>query len=162
MQRRALLAILWLSVCAVRAEPALVQVSPNGARALFTTQVLSPGEQVWVQFPKSNGRAACCMKLNVLTRLPDSPQVTDQLNEDHVYAYRLPALNGRDGMAFVGGAWTGQLTGRIQTLLPTVCTSHEGAHLLVLQRGRPKAHLYMDFGYAVQPTCDDKLLARFE
>lgn len=102
------------------------------------------------------------MRLHVVNRLPDSPRVIDQLNDEHVYAYRLPESDVRDGMPFVGGAWTGQSSGQVRTMLPTVCTSHEGAHLLLLQRGRPKAHLYMDFGYAVQSTCDEKLLARFE
>lgn len=46
-------------------------------------------------------------------------------------------------------------------MLPDVCTGSEGAHLLQLRDGKPQAHLYMHFSYAVEPTCSDEMLKRF-
>ncbi|RDI27234.1 hypothetical protein DFR41_102269 [Pseudacidovorax intermedius] len=162
MQRLVLLAILGLTAALARAEPAFVQVLPDGKRELFTTRVLAPGDEIQSQFPDSSGRPRCCVKLRVLNTLPDSSRVTDQLNEEHVYSYQLPASDLINGVPFIGAAWTGPFKGKVRNPMPTVCTSNEGAHLLLMERGRPKAHLYMYFGYDVEPTCTERLLARFE
>ncbi len=45
--------------------------------------------------------------------------------------------------------------------LPEVCTSSEGAHLLQLSDGKPQAHLYMHFEYAVEPSCSPERLKPF-
>lgn len=162
MQRLVLLAIFWLTATVAYAELAFVQVLPDGKRELFTTRVLAPGEEIQSQFPDPSGQPRCCMKLRVLKALPDSSRVTDQLNEEHVYSYQLPASDRINGVPFIGAAWTGSFKGKVRKPMPTVCTSNEGAHLLLLEQGRQKAHLYMYFGYDVEPTCDDRLLTRFE
>lgn len=162
MQRLAIIAIFWLIAAVARAEPAFVQVLADGKRELFTTRRLVPGEEVQSQFSDRRGQPRCCVLLPVLNALPDSSRVIDQLNEERVYAYRLPPSDLVNGAPFIGAAWTGPVKGKVRKPMPTVCTSNEGAHLLLLERGRPKAHLYMYFGYDVEPTCDERLLARFE
>ncbi|WP_017759138.1 hypothetical protein [Pseudacidovorax intermedius] len=142
--------------------PALLKVLPDGTRTLFTTQVLREGAPVWAQFPDAQGRPRCCVSSKVVARRQSPQPISDQLDERQVLAYALPRAAPSQRIPFIGAAWTGPAKSSIRKPMPTVCTSNEGAHLLLLERGRPKAHLYMYFGYDVEPTCDERLLARFE
>ena len=68
----------------------------------------------------------------------------------------LKAVNRRP--TAVERALLGDAEGRA---MPDVCTSSEGAHLLQLRDGKPQAHLYMHFSYAVKRTCSEDLLKKF-
>ncbi len=157
-----LLAWALLASTAADAAPAMVKVLPDGKRTLLTTQTLKAGDELQAEFLGPQNRVRCCMALKIKGSLPAPDNVTDQLEGKPVLAYELPPLDRSKGMPFLGAAWVGPGDRPPRERMPVVCTSREGAHLLLLDRGRPAAHLYMNFGYAVLPSCDHRLLARFD
>jgi len=85
----------------------------------------------------------------------------------------LPPLNAAEAVPFVGAALVFKAGERIPpgldratargvagTPFPQTCASREGMHLLELDQGKPRLHLYMHFNYDVEPTCSTELLKK--
>lgn len=175
--KKCILATAWLAVAmtASAAQPAaaLLEVRPDGTRTLFTTERLHRNDYVVARGAEEKGAAACCAKLRILGTQRRRSDVSDALNGRRVRAYVLSSLKAADAVPFVGGALVFKakekppsaaahgLNDSDGKMLPDVCTSSEGAHLLQWGDGKPQAHLYLHFGYAVAPTCSDELLKRF-
>lgn len=164
------------AVGASAAQPsaALIEVRPDGTRTLLTTERLSRNDRIIAQQAETTSVAKCCVALRILETQKRRADVSDELSGRRVRAYALPPLTGADTVPYVGGALVIKAREKFPTavenallsdpagkLLPDVCTSSEGAHLLQLRDGKPRAHLYMQFGYSVEPTCSDELLKKF-
>jgi hypothetical protein len=175
--KKCILAVVLLVVAmtASAAQPtvALFEVRPDGTRTLFTTERLHRNDYIVARGAEEKGAAACCVKLRILGTQRRRSDVSDELNGRRVRAYVLPSVKAADAVPFVGGALvfkakekpTSALALALNDsggkMLPDVCTGSEGAHLLQLRDGKPQAHLYMHFSYAVEPTCSDEMLKRF-
>jgi len=159
------LALIVATTCAVageaRSSAAFIELRMDGARTLYTTQRLQRGAHVVAQYPDSRGRPLCCVSLKVLGARASSHRVSDLRFERPVFAYALPGLPAASALPFVGAALVGSRSER-KPAMPTVCASSEGLHLLQRSGGKPGAHLYMELGYGVQPSCDEGLLAQFD
>lgn len=158
------LALVVTTTCAVagetRSSVAFVELRMDGARTLYSTQRLQRGAQVVAQYPDSRGQPLCCVFLRVLGTRASSNRVSDLRFERPVFAYALPGLPAAG--AFVGAALVRPARQGRRPAMPTVCASSEGVHLLQRSGGRPRAHLYMELGYGVEPNCDERLLAQFD
>lgn len=86
----------------------------------------------------------------------------------------MPPVKGSDVVPYLSGALVIKAREKLPTevenallndpsgrLLPDVCTSTEGAHLLHWRDGKPRAHLYMHFNYDVEASCSNELLKKF-
>ncbi|HEY9224331.1 MAG TPA: hypothetical protein VIP27_09280 [Variovorax sp.] len=170
------MALFVAAVAASAAQPsaAFIEVRPDGTRTLFTTERLRRNDHIVARHADAKGTAACCVALRILGTQRRRFDVSDELNGRQVRAYALPSLKGTDAVPFLGGALVFKAMNRRPTeverallgdvegkALPNVCTSSEGAHLLQLRDGKPQAHLYMHFSYAVEPTCSEDLLKKF-
>lgn len=169
---------LFVSAIAASAAPpsaGLLEVRPNGMRTLFTTQRWSRNDRVVAQYAEAQGNAKCCVALRILGMQRRRTDVSDELRGRRVRAYVLPSLRAADAVPFVGSALVFKGTEKMPVeveralqgdktvgALPDVCTSSEGAHLLQWGDGQPQAHLYMHFGYAVEPTCSEESLKKFD
>ncbi|MFH0129976.1 hypothetical protein ACGLHS_07175 [Variovorax sp. VaC1] len=163
-----------LVASAAQPSAGLIEVRPDGRRTVFTTERLSRSDHVVAQQAGAQGGAKCCVSLRITGTQRRRTDVSDELKGRQVRAYALPPLKAADAVPFVGGALVFKagerdsvaaeralLGGAADKTIPQVCTSSEGAHLLQLgSGGEPQAHLYMHFGYDVEPTCDEALLAR--
>lgn len=171
------MALSMIGAIASAAQPpaALIEVRPDGQRTVFTTQRLSRHDRVVAQYADAQGKAKCCVPLRIVGGPLRRRDVSDELQERRVRAYALPAVATPDPMPFVGAALVLK-AGRQSSFLdeqaflkgaarnkafPEVCTSSEGAHLLQLSNGKPQAHLYMHFDYAVEPSCSPERLKLF-
>lgn len=169
--------LLAVIVSASAAQPlaGLIEVRPNGERTLFTTERLSRGDRVVARDAGAQGAGTCCIALRILGSRQARKNVSDELNGRRVRAYVLASSTTTDGAPFVDGTLVFRARERYSTTiedalrddpmgraLPEVCTSSEGAHLLGLADGKPQAHLYMHFGYAVEPTCREESLRKFD
>lgn len=169
--------VLFAAVFTASAAPpvaGLIEVRPNGMRTLFTTERLHRNDHVVAQSAELQGTAKCCVALRILGPQRRRADVSDELKGRRVRAYALPSLKAPDTVPYVGGALVfnarDEDSSRIEHALlgnpagkafPTVCTSSEGAHLLQWLDGKPKAHLYMHFDYAVEPSCSEDMLKKF-
>lgn len=174
-----LLAPWWLSAGISSAmQPAgFIEVRPDGTRTLFTTERVSRNDQVVAQYADgtSPGLAAkCCVVLPVTGRRRLRATVSDELNGRQVRAFALAPLKAAEAVPFVGAAVVFKAGERIpigfgqapaqglaQGDFPATCASREGVHLLQLEQGKARLHLYMHFDYDVEPTCSTELLNKF-
>ncbi|MGR4871938.1 hypothetical protein ACIPRI_24080 [Variovorax sp. LARHSF232] len=171
--------LLWGSATAASAmQPAgLIEVRPDGTRTIYTTERLNRNDRVLAQHGDAEAQGAgakCCVSLRILGVRKPRAGISDELNGRPVKAYALPSLKATEITPFIGGALVFKAGERMpagtgRALLdraagngfPQACTSSEGMHLLQLNEGKPQTHLYMHFGYAVEPTCSTALLERF-
>lgn len=150
---------------AAKPSPALVEVKPDGSRTVFITTSINRGDRVIAQYSDTQGALRCCVRL-AKQKLLSRADVSDELRGNRVSAYALAPLTGKDVMPFIGAALVfrglvgamerATLAGNADKSLPKVCLSSEGAHLRQSADGKAKAHLYMHFDYAVDPTCDQR------
>ncbi|WP_124460138.1 hypothetical protein [Variovorax sp. KBW07] len=180
VEKRRLLLVMALSATAAiasAAQPpaALIEVRPDGQRTVFTTQRLSRHDRLIAQYADAQGKARCCVPLRIVGGPLRRTDVSDELRERRVRAYALPAVATPDPLPFIGAALVLKAGGEPSFLgeqaflagatgnkaFPEVCTSSEGAHLLQSSNGKPQAHLYMHFDYAVEPTCSPESLKPF-
>lgn len=171
------MALLVSALVASAAQPSagLIEVRPDGRRTVFTTERLSRNDHVVAQHAEAQGGAKCCVSLRITGKQRRRTDVSDELKGRQVRAYALPPLKAADAVPFVGGALVFKASGRnpvaaeralldgaADKTIPQVCTSSEGAHLLQQgSGGEAQAHLYMHFSYAVDPTCNEALLEKF-
>lgn len=169
--------VLFAAALAASAAPpaaGLIEVRPDGMRTLFTTERLHRNDHVVAQSAESQGTAKCCVALRILGPQRRRSDVSDELTGRRVRAYALPSLKAPDTVPYLGGALVfharDEDSSRVEhalsgdpagKALPTVCISSEGAHLLQWLDGKPNAHLYMHFDYAVEPSCSEDTLKKF-
>ena len=178
---RALLLALAAAGCGhvAFAGEAIVRWDGQGKAWLYTTAASAPTGTVQAQYPGADGKARCCAALKAVgsgTR-DEGRRASDQVRAEKVWMYateraadaRVDALDAR---AFVGAAvfdTDAVLHQRTPSELslgeyqpaPQVltCVTQEGMHLLKEEGGAKRTHLYLPFGYAVEPACSKRAMA---
>ncbi|MGF6151530.1 hypothetical protein [Pseudomonas fluorescens] len=135
-----------------------IKNDPEGKTYLYTTQEVTIGEAISVQFLKANGTAACCKltKSNGEKRQPSD--VTDLLNESdiHIYGLDIQYKETFIGIAIVGKNANENGTTAIevkdQRTIISTCLSQEGLHLFSRKNGILNGHLYLNLGYDVEQS----------
>lgn len=177
LEKLFLLATLFVStsVSAATQIAGFIEVRPDGTRTLFTTERVSRDDQVLAQYADQTSQGPkCCVSLQVAGKRNSRAKVFDELNGRAVRAFALPPLREAEAVPYVGAALVFRAGERIplgfdraspqdamDRAFPQACTSREGMHLLQLDQGKPRLHLYMHFGYEVEPTCSAELLKQF-
>ena len=165
------------SMCFAMQPAGFIEVRPDGTRTLFTTERVSRNDQVVAQFADGAAQSAaakCCVALRVTGRRKSQAKVSDELKGRQVRAFALSPLKAGEPVPFVGAALLFKAGERIpiafdrastqgaaEGTFPVTCTSSEGVHLLELDQGKPRVHLYMHLDYDVEPTCTTELLSKF-
>ncbi len=167
-------ALTLILLCAVvgmaSAGEAIVEYDADGTVRVHTTASDPPPREVVAQYPGPGGRAACCKVLRIGARQAPTQgaPVSDPLTLRAVSTFETDRLAPRQaGGPFVGAGVFGagshtlrqrsanelrlRVDGTSQGLL--ACASQEGFHVVRTHGKTTLGHLYLSFGYDVEPTC---------
>jgi hypothetical protein len=137
-----------------------VKSTPDGEAYLYTTQAISHGEVVSVQFPNADGAVGCCTLTKTTGETPQPGDVIDLLNNSDIHRYRLDIQYKSPfiGIAVVGQSATENGATSVELkhsqALFTTCLSQEGVHLFARTKGVINGHLYLSLGYETEPGAD--------
>jgi hypothetical protein len=170
MAKRMLVLALILLAQGATASEGFVRTGQDGKVVLYTTEKDILGKSVALQF--ADGKVVRCCAAAVVDKELDFKEqeyVSDEflMKDVHKYALKIPSPKPSwspfIGIAVIGAmepprpngagldAKEGGETSSIRT-----CLSSEGVHLIKRTKGRVKSHMYLGFGYDVEPTCSTK------